>query len=80
MAVELAKYRIRCNTVSPGYIQTDLIATMKDMLPVWGGMMPEGSRLGFPEDLIGAYVYFVSDASEFATGSDLVVDGGYTIV
>ena len=42
--------------------------------------MPEGSRLGFPEDLIGAYVYFVSDASEFATGSDLVVDGGYTIV
>lgn len=80
MAVELAKHHIRCNTVSPGYIQTDLIATMKDMLPVWGGMMPEGSRLGFPEDLIGAYVYFVSDASQFATGSDLVVDGGYTIV
>ncbi len=80
MAVELAKHHIRCNTVSPGYIQTDLIATMKDMLPVWGGMMPEGGRLGFPEDLIGAYVYFVSDASEFATGSDLVVDGGYTIV
>ena len=80
MAVELAKYHIRCNTVSPGYIQTDLIATMKDMLSTWSGMMPEGSRLGFPEDLIGAYVYFVSDASEFATGSDLVVDGGYTIV
>ena len=79
-AVELAKYHIRCNTVSPGYIQTDLIATMKDMLSTWSGMMPEGSRLGFPEDLIGAYVYFVSDASEFATGSDLVVDGGYTIV
>lgn len=80
MALELAKYRIRCNTVSPGYMQTDLIATMKDMLPVWGAMMPEGSRLGFPEDLIGAYVYFISDASEYATGSDLVVDGGYTVV
>lgn len=80
MALELAKHHIRVNTVSPGYIQTDLIATMKDMLPVWGSMMPEGSRLGFPEDLIGAYVYFLSDASEFATGSDLVVDGGYTIV
>lgn len=80
MAVELAPYRIRCNTVSPGYIQTDLIATMADMLPVWSAMIPQGSRLGFPEDLIGAYVYFISDASEFATGSDLVVDGGYTIV
>lgn len=80
MAVELAKHNIRVNCVSPGYIQTDLIATMKDMLPVWLSKMPEGSRLGYPEDLIGAYVYFVSDASSFATGSDLIVDGGYTIV
>ena len=80
LAVEWAKYGIRVNSVSPGYIQTDLIATMSDMLPIWQGMMPEGSRLGFPEDLIGAFVYFASDASEFATGSDLAVDGGYTIV
>ena len=80
LAVEWAKYGIRVNCVSPGYIQTDLIATMSDMLPIWQGMMPEGSRLGFPEDLIGAFVYFASDASEFATGSDLAVDGGYTIV
>lgn len=80
LAVEWIKYGIRVNCVSPGYIQTDLISTMSDMLPVWLGMMPEGSRLGYPEDLIGAYVYFASSASEFATGSDLVVDGGYTIV
>jgi NAD(P)-dependent dehydrogenase (short-subunit alcohol dehydrogenase family) len=33
-----------------------------------------------PEDLVGAFVYFASDASLFATGSDLTVDGGYTIV
>ena len=68
------------NCVSPGYMQTELIATMSDMLPVWQSKMPEGSRLGYPRDLIGAYVYFVSDASEYATGSDLVVDGGYTII
>ena len=80
MAVELAKHNIRVNCVSPGYIQTDLIATLKDMLPIWLEKMPEGARLGFPEDLIGAYVYFVSDASQFATGSDLIVDGGYTTV
>ena len=80
MAVELAKHNIRINCVSPGYIQTDLIATLKDLLPVWLAKMPDGARLGFPEDLIGAYVYFVSDASLFATGSDLIVDGGYTTV
>lgn len=78
MAVELAPHRIRVNSVSPGYIQTELIAGLKDLLPVWQGMMPAGSRLGYPEDLIGAYVYFASDASRYATGSDLVVDGGYT--
>ncbi len=80
LAVEWAKHGIRVNCISPGYIQTDLIATMADMLPIWQGMMPEGSRLGFPEDLVGAFIYFASDASVFATGSDLVVDGGYTIV
>jgi len=80
LAVEWAKYGIRVNCISPGYIQTELIATMKDMLPVWAAKMPEGSRLGYPEDLIGAFVYFASGASLFATGSDLIVDGGYTIV
>ena len=79
LALEWAKYKIRVNCISPGYMQTDLIATMKDMLPIWSAMMPEGSRLGFPEDLIGAFVYYASDASLYATGSDLVVDGGYTV-
>jgi sorbose reductase len=80
LAVEWAKYKIRVNCVSPGYIQTELIATLKDLLPVWLAKMPEGSRLGFPEDLIGIFVYLASDASLFATGSDFVVDGGYTIL
>ena len=80
LAVEWAKYKIRVNCISPGYIQTELIATLKDMLPIWSAKMPEGSRLGYTEDLIGAFVYFASDASLFATGSDLIVDGGYSIL
>jgi len=80
LAVEWAKYNIRVNCVSPGYIQTELIASLKDLLPIWSELMPEGSRLGYPEDLIGAFVYLASDASVFATGSDLIVDGGYTIL
>ena len=80
LAVEWAKYKIRVNSVSPGYIQTELIASLKDLLPVWSGMMPQGTRLGYPEDLIGIFVYLASDASLFATGSDFVVDGGYTLL
>lgn len=80
LAVELGKHNIRVNCVSPGYIQTDLVATMTDIMPVWLSKMPEGSRLGYPEDLVGAYVYLASDASLWANGSDIVVDGGYTIL
>lgn len=80
LAVEWAKYHIRVNCVSPGYIQTELIATLKDLLPVWSAKMPEGSRLGYPEDLIGIFLYLASDASLFATGADFIVDGGYTIL
>ncbi len=78
LAVEWAKHNIRVNCVSPGYIQTELIATLEDLLPIWREKMPEGSRLGYPEDLIGIFVYLASDASLFATGSDFIVDGGYT--
>jgi sorbose reductase len=80
LAAEWAKHKIRVNCVSPGYIQTELIASLKDLLPVWSAKMPEGSRLGFPEDLIGVFVYLASDASLFATGSDIIVDGGYTLL
>jgi NAD(P)-dependent dehydrogenase (short-subunit alcohol dehydrogenase family) len=80
LAVEWAQYNIRVNTVSPGYIQTELVASLTDMLPVWKDKMPDGSRLGYPEDLVGAYIYLASDASKFATGADFVVDGGYTIL
>jgi NAD(P)-dependent dehydrogenase (short-subunit alcohol dehydrogenase family) len=80
LAVELAKHNIRVNCVSPGYIQTELIIPLKDYLRIWETKMPEGGRLGYPEDLIGAYVFLAADASAWATGSELVVDGGYTIL
>jgi NAD(P)-dependent dehydrogenase (short-subunit alcohol dehydrogenase family) len=35
-------------------------------------------RLGKPEDLLGLFVYLISDASSYMTGSDLIIDGGYT--
>ncbi len=79
LAVEWAKYGIRVNCVSPGYIATELVAAMKDMHPIWLRDIP-ADRLGTPEDLVGAYIYLASDASKYAMGSDVVVDGGYTSI
>ncbi|MFR9620352.1 MAG: SDR family oxidoreductase [Rikenellaceae bacterium] len=79
LAVEWAKYGIRVNCVSPGYIGTELVAAMKDMHPIWLKDIP-ADRLGTPDDLVGAYVYFATAASRYATGSDLAVDGGYTSI
>lgn len=77
LAVEWAKYNIRVNSVSPGYMATELVAAMKDMHEGWISQIPAG-RLGDPADLIGAYLYLLSDASRYTTGTDLIVDGGYT--
>ena len=77
LAVEWAKYNIRVNCVSPGYMATELVAEMKDMHEGWISKIPVG-RLGVPKDLIGAYLYLLSDAARYTTGTDLIVDGGYT--
>jgi NAD(P)-dependent dehydrogenase (short-subunit alcohol dehydrogenase family) len=84
LACEWAPYKIRVNTVSPGYMATDLTkqviaergAEGAAMTAVWEGNTPMG-RMGLPHELQGAVVYLASEASSFVTGSDLVVDGGY---
>ena len=77
LAVEWAPYNICVNCVSPGYMATELVAEMKNMHEGWISKIPAG-RLGVPEDLVGAYLYLLSDAARYTTGTDLIVDGGYT--
>jgi NAD(P)-dependent dehydrogenase (short-subunit alcohol dehydrogenase family) len=78
MAVELAPHNIRVNSVSPGYILTELVEPMAEYHRLWEPKIPLG-RIGRPEELTGLYVYLASDASSYMTGSDVVIDGGYTI-
>ncbi|EPY52067.1 sorbose reductase [Schizosaccharomyces cryophilus OY26] len=77
LAVEWAPFA-RVNSVSPGYIDTDLTLYADEKLrKQWKEYTPQG-RIGLPEELVGAYIYLASDASSFCTGTDIVVDGGYT--
>ncbi|MCM3671792.1 glucose 1-dehydrogenase [Mesobacillus maritimus] len=77
-AIELAKDRIRVNSIHPGVIVTKLSMTgaingvhhLKDKTP-W----PE---LGEPEDIAYGALYLASDESRYVTGSELVIDGGFT--
>ena len=77
MAVEFAPHKIRVNSVSPGYIITELVEPYAEYFPVWEPKIPLG-RLGRPEELTGLYRYLASEASSYMTGSDIVIDGGYT--
>ena len=82
LATEWAKRGVRVNSISPGYTRTqlvdDLLATPigQTMLPVWMGMTPMG-RMAEVTDLQGAVVYLASGASDYMTGHDMVIDGGY---
>lgn len=76
LGVEWAGFA-RANTVSPGYIATEISVFVPDETKeIWKEKIPMG-REGLANELKGAYLYFASDASTYTTGSDLIVDGGY---
>ena len=80
LAVEWAKKGVRVNSISPGYIGTELIMAAEHLKPLieqWNAMAPMG-RLGKPEELMGVVVYLASEAATFTTGSDFIVDGAFT--
>lgn len=79
LALEWATRGVRVNALSPGYIETQMIAG-----PEWTEKKegfardtPMG-RMGTPDDLVGPAIFLLSDAGSFTTGADLIVDGGFT--
>jgi NAD(P)-dependent dehydrogenase (short-subunit alcohol dehydrogenase family) len=79
-AVEWAPHGIRVNALSPTFVRTAMVANMlanKDFYDGLVARIPLG-RIAEPEDLIGAALFFCSDASAFVTGQILTLDGGLT--
>ncbi|KAK9470792.1 NAD(P)-binding protein [Dipodascopsis tothii] len=80
LSAEWAKYNIRCNSISPGYMDTPLNTAYEGpYFAEWKARTPMG-RLGQPEELAGAALWLASDASSFCTGSNILIDGGYTVL
>jgi sorbose reductase len=80
LAVEWAEYGIRVNSISPGYILTEMTASVRrDWVEEWLHMIPF-RRMGSPEELAGAVLYLLSDAASYTSGADLIIDGCFTCV
>ncbi len=80
MALELASKRIRVNCVLPGVVQTEMTAKMFASLPetsISEIIKKHPLGLGQPLDVANACLFLLSDLSQWITGTNLVVDGGY---
>ena len=80
LALEWARYRIRVNAIAPGYIETEMNRGFFQTEAGQGMVkrVPQ-RRIGKPSDLDGALLLLASDASDYMTGSTVVVDGGHVV-
>jgi len=81
LAADHAAQGVRANTISPGAVATRrMLRRWKDLDDARQNMGPKHllNRIAEPEEIARAALYLASDASAFMTGSDLLIDGGYT--
>ena len=82
LALELASQQIRVNSVIPGMVETNIVSggeVTQEQLEADKQKYPL-KRYGKPEEVAHAVVYLLSDASSWVTGSNLLIDGGYTLL
>jgi NAD(P)-dependent dehydrogenase (short-subunit alcohol dehydrogenase family) len=85
IAVDYARYGIRCNVVLPASIDTPMLRwaadlfkadrTVDDLVRDWGKMHPVG-RVGTPEEVAELIAFLASDRASFITGAEYKIDGG----
>jgi NAD(P)-dependent dehydrogenase (short-subunit alcohol dehydrogenase family) len=78
LASELGEHNIQVNAIAPGLIKTKFSTVLwqnEDILRHQESITPLG-RIGLPEDVVGAALFFASEASDWITGTVMIVDGG----
>ena len=76
LALEVAKKGITVNTVSPGYVGTQMVMDIKEEIrDKIVAQIPQG-RLGTPEEIGSAVAYLVSDEARYITGANIAINGG----
>lgn len=82
MAIELAAKQIRVNSVNPGMIETNIFSegTISEAQLNEDKKRYPLKRYGKPEEVAYAVIYLLSEASSWTTGSNILIDGGYTLL
>ncbi|MFZ5805005.1 MAG: 3-oxoacyl-ACP reductase FabG [Acidobacteriota bacterium] len=78
-ARELGRYGIRVNAVAPGFVKTEILASMPQKVLDEMVQHTPLRRMGQPEDIAQAYLWLACDAASFVTGAVLSVDGGLVV-
>jgi 3-oxoacyl-[acyl-carrier protein] reductase len=76
VAKELAKRKITCNVVAPGFVETDMTDVLPEKLKETVLPLIPLGRFGQGEEIAGAVAFLASDMASYITGQVLVVDGG----
>jgi sorbose reductase len=79
LSTELAPLKIRVNSISPGFIDTEQTKVVRNSNAKIADLMynaPPLKRIGSTDDLTGSVVYLLSDAAGYTTGTDIAITGG----
>jgi len=70
--------RVRVNALSPGYVDTPLLYNRTDLHPTWQERTPVG-RFAKPTEVAAAAAFLLSDEAAYCAGTELLMDGGYSL-
>jgi len=80
LAVEWAAYGVRVNSISPGYVATEMTLKAPEEWKAHWTSHGVYDRMGNPEELESVLLYLASGASSFTTGADIVIDGAFSCI